>query len=41
MDIIGTNVDAFMALQSLESNKDVRLNVFEHMAEMNGAVGIG
>jgi len=41
MDILGTNVDASMALQSLKTNKYVRLNVFEHVAQMDGAVGIG
>ena len=39
--IIGADVVAFMAAQSLEAYPDVGLDIFDHVTEVNRAVGIG
>ena len=41
MGIVGTDVDTLVAAQFLETNPDVGLNVFQHMAKVNRTVGIG
>ena len=40
MGIVGADVVAFVAAQTLETHPDVGLDVFDHVAEVNGAVGI-
>ena len=39
--VVGANVDAFVAAQSLVAHPDVRLNVFQQVADMNRAIGVG
>ena len=40
VSIIGADVVAFVAAQTLETYPDIGLDVFDHVAEVNGAVGI-
>ncbi len=40
MGIIGADIDALMAPQLLEAHPDIGLDVFHHMAQVKGAVGI-
>ena len=39
--VIGTDVHAVLALELLEAHPDVGLHGFQHVAKVNGAVGIG
>src|SRR5690606_25373118 len=41
MSIVGANVVTLVATGFLETNPDIRLNIFQHMAHGDGAVGIG
>ena len=38
--IIGTDIMAFMAAQALKTHPDIRLNMFDHMPQMDSAIGI-
>ena len=38
--VVGADVVAFMAAQTLEAYPDVGLDIFDHVAEVNRAVGI-
>jgi len=40
MRVVGTDEDATVATQLLESHPDVGLNVFDKMADMNMSVGV-
>ena len=39
--IVGADIDALVATHALKTHPDVRLDVLEQMAEMNGPVGVG
>lgn len=39
--IIGADIDAFVALHFLEAGPEVGLEIFDEMAEMDIAIGIG
>ena len=39
--IVSADIGALLATELLEANPDVGLDVFQQMAEMNGAIGIG
>jgi hypothetical protein len=39
--VIGADIHAVLALELLEAHPDVGLHGFHHMAQVNGAVGIG
>ncbi len=41
MRIVRPGKITFMPLRTLETRPDVGLHIFQHMAEMNGAIGIG
>ena len=41
MSIVGTNVITLVATGFLETDPDVRLNVFQHMPHVDRAIGIG
>ena len=39
--IVSADIGALLATELLEANPDVGLDVFQQMAEMNGAIGVG
>ncbi len=39
--IVSADIGALLATQFLEANPDVGLDVFQQMAQMNGAIGVG
>lgn len=41
MGVVGANIAALMATRLLKAYPDIRLDVFQHMTKMDGAVGVG
>ncbi|MNT55469.1 hypothetical protein D3C72_1927050 [compost metagenome] len=41
MGVVGADVDGLIAAQFLEAHPHVGLDVLEHMAKVDGTVGIG
>ena len=41
MGIVGAHVDALLTAQFLETDPDIGLDVFQQVAQVNGAIGVG
>ncbi len=39
--VVGANVVALVAAHALKACPDIRLNIFDHVTKVNGAIGVG